>query len=74
MICKPDSRYGTITSRCTNDLDLTVHQGVAFTTPVTRALLHRFTQILKDIVNGVPTAYNDLTEVILAPLYIKHLN
>jgi len=37
-------------------------QGVAFTTPVTRALLHRFTQILKDIVNGVPTAYNDLTE------------
>ncbi|QRV94057.1 hypothetical protein RhiJN_22075 [Ceratobasidium sp. AG-Ba] len=37
-------------------------QGTAFTTPVTRALLHRFTQILKDIVNGVPTAYNDLIE------------
>ncbi|QRW08284.1 hypothetical protein RhiLY_07283 [Ceratobasidium sp. AG-Ba] len=37
-------------------------QGTAFTTPVTRALLHRFTQILKDMVNGVPTAYNDLIE------------
>ncbi|KAG9101748.1 hypothetical protein FS749_003823 [Ceratobasidium sp. UAMH 11750] len=37
-------------------------QGIAFTTPVTRALLHRFAQILKDIVSGVPTAYNDLTE------------
>jgi len=37
-------------------------QGTAFTTPVTRALLHRFTQILKDIVSGVPTAYNDLIE------------
>ncbi|KAG9126652.1 hypothetical protein FRC07_002624 [Ceratobasidium sp. 392] len=37
-------------------------QGMAFTTPVNRVLLHRFTQILKDIVNGVPTAYNDLIE------------
>ncbi|KAG9085242.1 hypothetical protein FRC06_003686 [Ceratobasidium sp. 370] len=37
-------------------------QGIAFTTPVTRALLQRFTQILKDIVSGVPTAYNDLID------------
>ncbi|CCO28979.1 hypothetical protein BN14_02980 [Rhizoctonia solani AG-1 IB] len=38
-------------------------QGIAFTTPDTRALLQQFTQIIKDIINGVPTAYNDLIEV-----------
>ncbi|KAJ1304771.1 hypothetical protein OPQ81_005907 [Rhizoctonia solani] len=37
-------------------------QGIAFTTPDTRALLQQFTQIIKDIINGVPTAYNDLIE------------
>ncbi|CAE6499308.1 unnamed protein product [Rhizoctonia solani] len=37
-------------------------QGIAFTTPDTRALLQKFTQILKDIINGVPTAYDDLIE------------
>ncbi|CAE6512791.1 unnamed protein product [Rhizoctonia solani] len=38
------------------------HQGIAFTTPDTRALLQQFTQIIKDVINGVPTAYNDLIE------------
>ncbi|CAE6483722.1 unnamed protein product [Rhizoctonia solani] len=37
-------------------------QGIAFTTPDTKALLQQFTQIIKDLVNGVPTAYNDLIE------------
>ncbi|CAE6438745.1 hypothetical protein ACGC1H_006951 [Rhizoctonia solani] len=37
-------------------------QGIAFTTPGTRALLQKFTQIIKDVINGVPTAYNDLIE------------
>ncbi|CAE7228580.1 unnamed protein product [Rhizoctonia solani] len=37
-------------------------QGIAFTTPDTRALLQQFTQIIKDIITGVPTAYNDLIE------------
>ncbi|CAE6416371.1 unnamed protein product [Rhizoctonia solani] len=37
-------------------------QGIAFTTPDTRAFLQQFTQIIKDIINGVPTAYNDLIE------------
>ncbi|KAG8679351.1 hypothetical protein FRC09_019031, partial [Ceratobasidium sp. 395] len=45
-----------------DSLDMQAGTQGAFTTPVNRALLHRFTQILKDIVNGVPTAYNDLTE------------
>ncbi|KAH7339806.1 hypothetical protein B0J17DRAFT_716803 [Rhizoctonia solani] len=37
-------------------------QGIAFTSPDTRAILQRFTQIIKDITTGVPTAYNDLIE------------
>ncbi|KAF8757155.1 hypothetical protein RHS01_03703 [Rhizoctonia solani] len=55
-------------------------QGIAFTTPDTKALLQQFTQIIKDLVNGVPTAYNDLIEVRpsltvgLASFFVSEIN
>ncbi|EWC44780.1 hypothetical protein DRE_06418 [Drechslerella stenobrocha 248] len=42
-------------------LSLAAQDGKAFSlSPDTRALLKSFTQILKDMINGVPTAYDDL--------------
>ncbi|KAF3930926.1 hypothetical protein ABW19_dt0208110 [Dactylella cylindrospora] len=42
-------------------LSIAAQDGKAFSLSAdTRALLQRFTQILKDMVNGVPTAYDDL--------------
>jgi len=46
-------------------LNLAAEGGRAFSiSPATAQLLDRFTQILKDLVNGVPTAYNDLVELL----------
>ncbi|PUU81644.1 hypothetical protein B9Z19DRAFT_1190955 [Tuber borchii] len=46
-------------------LNLAAQGGRAFSiSPATSLLLDRFTQILKDLVNGVPTAYNDLVELL----------
>jgi len=46
-------------------LNLAAEDGRAFSlSPGTRALLTRFTQIFKDILTGVPTAYSDLTDLL----------
>lgn len=45
-------------------LNLAAQDGKAFSLSAeTRSILQRFTQILKDMVNGVPTAYDDLIEL-----------
>ncbi|RPA94705.1 hypothetical protein L873DRAFT_1405076 [Choiromyces venosus 120613-1] len=51
--------------RALDGLNLAAKGGRAFSiSPETAQLLDRFTQILKDLVNGVPTAYNDLVELL----------
>ncbi|PWW76817.1 hypothetical protein C7212DRAFT_279870 [Tuber magnatum] len=51
--------------RALDGLNLAAQGGRAFSiSPATAQLLDRFTQILKDLVNGVPTAYNDLVELL----------
>ncbi|KAF8544658.1 hypothetical protein BDD12DRAFT_723061, partial [Trichophaea hybrida] len=48
-----------------DQLNLAAEDGRAFSVSAeTRALLASFTQILKDIANGVPTAYDDLTKLL----------
>jgi len=45
-----------------DQLNLAAENGRAFSvSKETKEMLDRFTQILKDLVNGVPTAYDDLT-------------
>lgn len=45
-------------------LNLAAQDGKAFSLSAeTRGILQRFTQILKDMVNGVPTAYDDLVNL-----------
>ncbi|CUS13325.1 unnamed protein product [Tuber aestivum] len=51
--------------RVLDGLNLAAEGGRAFSiSPATAQLLDRFTQILKDLANGVPTAYNDLVELL----------
>ncbi|KAI5818904.1 hypothetical protein BZA77DRAFT_305291 [Pyronema omphalodes] len=48
-----------------DQLNLTAEDGRVFSLSAeTRVLLTRFTQILRDIGNGVPTAYDDLTNLL----------
>ncbi|PQE22837.1 ring-like domain-containing protein [Rutstroemia sp. NJR-2017a BBW] len=52
-------------TRILDDLNLSAHNNRAFSlSPDSTALVQKFTVILKDLINGVPTAYDDLVHLL----------
>ena len=59
------SKEKTDLARVLDDLDLSAKNNRAFSLSTESAdMARRFTQVLKDLVNGVPTAYGDLTALL----------
>ncbi|KAI1360568.1 hypothetical protein F5Y08DRAFT_331482 [Xylaria arbuscula] len=59
------SKEKTDLARVLDDLDLSAKNNRAFSLSSESAdMARRFTQVLKDLVNGVPTAYGDLTALL----------
>ncbi|KAK0636913.1 hypothetical protein B0T17DRAFT_520245 [Bombardia bombarda] len=55
-------------SRVLDELSLSAHNNKAFSLSTeSTELVHKFTLVLKDLVNGVPTAVNDLTSLLDDP-------
>ncbi|KAK5636100.1 hypothetical protein RRF57_011812 [Xylaria bambusicola] len=59
------SKEKTDLARVLDDLDLSAKNNRAFSLSSESAdMARRFTQVLKDLINGVPTAYNDLVSLL----------